>query len=785
MRFHTDHLSLDLNGAWSFAYTTEPVRESPRSVADIEATGMATYPCQVPGNLELDLHAAGLLPDPFYGMNMTLLRPLEHAHVWYWRRFRAPEEASGTPQLVFEGLDCFAKVYLNGQLIGTGDNMLVEQVFSLDDTLQPDNELLVHIRPAYDEASKYTYPPSLNALGSNYESLYVRKAPHMYGWDIMPRAVSAGIWRPVTLRFRPPSHIAYVYLETLDIAPDHSHASLAAHYQVSMPHGADDRCAIRLHGECGGSAFDETHPLLFDAGLFRFRVDGPELWWPRGRGEASLYRCQATLLVNDEEVDSVAFTHGVRTVELDRTSVTDASGSGEFCFRINGERVFAMGSNWVPVDAFHSRDAERIPQIISMANELGCNMLRCWGGNVYEDDSFYELCDTHGIMIWQDFAMACAVYPQDADFCQRLEAEARQVVRRLRQHPCIVLWAGDNECDAAYSWGGRQRDPNSNVLTREVLPRVLRDEDPTRPYLPSSPYIDPVAYQQGEHLIPENHLWGPRDYYKGDYYKNPISHFASEMGYHGCPSPTSIRRFISPEKVWPYQDNDEWLLHATSPVPGVDLFDYRIELMAKQVRELFGEVPDNLEEYAFASQISQAEAKKYFIELFRSDKWRRTGILWWNLIDGWPQFSDAIVDYYFGRKLAYSYIQRAQAPLCLVLKEPSNWDQALVACNDTRQDLHVAYSILDVASGEKVTEGAALAKADAVTPLERVPFSNSWKRLYVLAWESELGPGKSHYLAGNPPFDLAQVRMWLARAELLSAEWLREAGFPSTWANAT
>ncbi len=131
---------------------------------------------------------------------------------------------------------------------------------------------------------------------------------------------------------------------------------------------------------------------------------------------------------------------------------------------------------------------------------------------------------------------------------------------------------------------------------------MLRDEDPTRPYLPSSPYVDPEAFQAGDHLLPENHLWGPRDYFKSDFYKNSLCHFASEIGYHGCPAPSSMRRFISPDKVWPYQDNEEWLLHSTSPVPGVNIWDYRVELMAKQVRELFGAIPDNLEEFALASQ---------------------------------------------------------------------------------------------------------------------------------------------------------------------------------------
>ena len=756
--------SLDLGGEWSFAYSIEPPTAPFRSAEELGGAGLKSYPCTVPSNFELDLQAAGIIGDPFYGMSMAALKPFEHAHVWYWRRFQAEEQPGCNAELVFEGLDCFADVYLNGEQIGSCDNMLIAHQFAVDGLLRGENELLIHIRPALEEARKYDYPPSLSALGANYESLYVRKAPHMYGWDIMPRALSAGLWRPVKLRFRPAERLEEVYLETLSISEDRRVARLMLHYQARIAGDAQDACEVQLAGRCGESAFSERRPMLFQAGAFSFDLEGPALWWPRGRGEPNLYQCRATLLKNGRELDSFEFKHGIRMVALDRTSITDPTGKGEFCFRINGERVFVLGTNWVPVDAFHSRDATRIPQIIALAEGIGCNMFRCWGGNVYEDDLFFELCDQKGFMVWQDFALACAVYPQDRAFCERLEHEARQVVRRLRQHASLVLWSGDNECDMAYSWGGRRRDPNTNVLTRQVLPQVLREEDPTRPYLPSSPYVDSVAFEAGETFLPENHLWGPRDYYKSTFYKNSLCHFASEIGYHGCPSPSSIHKFISPEKVWPYTANEEWLLHATSPVPGVNLYDYRIELMAKQVRELFGQVPETLEDFAFASQSSQAEASKFFIELFRSSKWRRTGLIWWNLIDGWPQFSDAVVDYYFQRKLAYSFIKRAQVPLYLLLKEPENWRLTLVACNDGREDISLEYSVRDVDTGEVLSSGQAIASADSVTTLGQISFSMGEKRFYLLEWQSALGGDRSHYLAGNPPFELARYRGWLEKA---------------------
>jgi beta-mannosidase len=766
MDFRKGQPHIDLNGVWSFSYTLDPPSGFISNTAMLHDAGLPEYKATVPGNFELDLQANGIIGDPFFGMNPAALRTYEQAHVWYWRRFTAEERPDCDAMLRLEGVDCYAIIFLNGKLFGQCRNMLIEHEFNVGRRLQSENELFIHIHPAVKIARRRDYPPSLLALASNYDSLYVRKAPHMYGWDIMPRILSAGIWRPVRLMWLPKARLNRVWLETLGISSDRREARLKLHYRANT--GAEGGYEIRIEGRCSGSVFSAGAKLLFEAGSMGFTMRDPALWWPRGRGPASLYDIRVSLLKDGAEVDRMTFTHGIRTVELDRTSVTDEKGSGEFCFRINGEKVFVLGTNWVPVDAFHSRDAERIPPILDMAEEIGCNMIRCWGGNVYENDLFYEICDRKGIMVWQDFAMACAVYPQDADFQRALEREARQVIRRLRQHACLVLWAGDNECDMAHAWGGRPRDPNTNVLTREALPRALREEDASRPYLPSSPYMDETAYRAGERYLPENHLWGPRDYYKSKFYVESLCHFASEMGYHGCPSPESLRRFLSPEKLWPYADNEEWLLHATSPIPGVDLYDYRVELMANQVRVLFGEVPDNLEEFAFASQASQAEAVKFFIEMFRAAKWRRTGILWWNLMDGWPQFSDAVVDYYFGRKLAYGFIRRAQAPLLVMLREPQDGAQEIIACNDTRQNLDLLWSVTDMETGAAIASGQSSAAADSVTPLGGIPFDASAQRFYVLEWQSAPGAGRSHYLAGLPPFPLAAYRKWLQGAGLLA-----------------
>lgn len=737
--------------------------------------GYESVPAVVPGNLELDLHRAGKIPDPFFGLNQWN-RDCEYLHMFYATEFTY-EGGYESPQLYFEGLDTIADIYLNGICVGEADNMLIPHDFSVGYALREGkNELLVHIRPAVIEARNYPITPNDNALPYNTESLYIRKAPHMYSWDIMPRFVSGGIWRPLSLRECKADRICSddVYLTTLKVDTVNNTAMMRLNYNVSV--AADDisEYEIELSGVCGESSVYFRDRLRFTGGNRNFGVENAKFWWPRNAGAPNLYHFTLTLYRKGEAVDSWEKDIGIRTVELDRTSVTDKEGSGQFRFIINGKPVFCMGTNWVPVDAFHSRDAERIPEILPMLTDLGCNIVRVWGGNVYEDDLFYDYCDRDGIMIWQDFIMGCATYPQDEDFRMRLGLEIEAAVKRLRNHTSIILWAGDNENDCSYNWHGVRRDPNKvNLLTRRVIPEVLERLDFFRPYLPSSPYVDETAFANGSKNISEDHLWGPRDYFKGNYYKNTVCHFASETGYHGCPSPDSLKKYISPEKLWTATeparwsgiDNDEWLCHATAQEtdPRKD-YVYRIRLMADQVTTLFGSsVPCTLNDFARASQISQAEAKKYFIERFRLSKWRRTGIIWWNLIDGWPQISDAIVDYYFVKKLAYSYIKRSQNPLCLMFDEPQDGSIALYAVNDGTEERAFTYRVTEMGSGRTVAMGEYTAAPDSSAPIVKVSVAEGEKKFYFIEWQCGDIKGSNHFMTNIKDIDYSEYMGYIEK----------------------
>lgn len=756
----------DLNGNWQMLLIGNDEysksAEAIRTYGKVVSMDAVRISARVPGNFELDLQTAGMLPDPFFGSNVLLLQKYEGTHIFYARKFSYSRIEGKFPRLVFEGIDTVAEIFLNGEPAGKCDNMLVTQSYEVGGLLREgENELVVHIIPACIAARAGKISAGNTAMKYTYESLRLRKAPHMFGWDIMPRIVSGGIFRPVYIEYRPEESIVQAYLMTAAADAERGTALLELFYETDVKASDLSGYTISVTGECGNSHFSASSRLWFTSGKFSFTVNDARLWWPKGSGEPNLYDIRVELKRGRDIIDTYTSGFGIRTVRLERTATTDEFFSGKFQFRINGRRIFIMGTNWVPADAFHSRDRSRLPKMLDLLDDIGCNAIRCWGGNIYEDDFLYQHCDKAGILVWQDFAMACGSYPIDDEFVEAIEKEARSVVRRLRGHPCICLWSGDNECDVFMRAYGQ--DPGGNRITRKILPEVLEYEDPARPYIPSSPFIDKEAAALPEDRLPENHLWGSRDYYKSRYYSGSHCSFASEIGYHGCPSVSSLKKFISADSLWPWQNNDEWIIHCASPETDRNgPFAYRIDLMAKQIRELFGLIPDNIEDFSLASQISQAEALKYFIELFRSGKWNRSGIIWWNLIDGWPQISDAVVDYYFDRKLAYFYVKQSQQPLLLCFSEPENQTITLKAVNDTGRRLDFNYEVFDYANnGRKVIEGSDSA-AEEVISLCGLPYSGDETKLYTIAWSCGEYSGKNHYLCGNPPFSLCKYKQFLA-----------------------
>jgi beta-mannosidase len=764
---------VSLNGVWELSYWPQPAKPV-RSPAEMQQLSFKTVAATVPGNVELDLFAAGVVPDPMIGNNVWEIRKYEGYQWCYTRKFPTPEFQEGQNiHLWFGGIDCLADIWLNGVKVGSTDNMLIEHSFDVKSLLEKgkDNEIKVIIRSAVIEAQEY-FQDMLSTKGGNgqAESSHIRKAPSSYGWDIIPRLLGSGLWRNVELRISNPIRFTDVHWMTTDIDTANKKASGRLDYQLKIPFDQFDKHkVVATLTRNGKEVYRREQVLDAHASRMHFSVENAELWWPRGYGEAALYEGIVSVIDNNGKIlASDKKNIGLRKVALNMSEITTPEHPGEFCFIVNGEKIFIKGTNWVPIDAMHSRDASLLHKVIEMSVDLNCNMLRCWGGNVYEDHAFYDFCDNNGILVWQDFSMACNIYPQDDDFAAKIRKEAQAVIIKLRSHPCIALWSGNNENDEVFKWSlaGFNLDPNRDRISRQVLSAVVFEFDPSRPYLPSSPYYTPEFHARGgdPQLMPERHLWGPRGYYKAPFYTDVPAHFVSEIGYHGCPNRESLEKMFDREYVYPWKKNTfEWNIQWQTKAVCENYVSLetnrRNNLMLNQIKELFGEVPSDLDRFIFASQSVQAEAKKFFIEFWRMDKFRRTGILWWNLRDGWPIVSDAVTDYYCSKKLAYYYIKQVQYDACVMVGDAKEGNHPVIAVNDTRTKKTGTVTVRDVDTKEVLFAGKFVIPVNGKTTVGYIPENGKqamWKIEYTIDGEKL----SNHYLAGKAPFKLKDYETW-------------------------
>ena len=756
---------LSLNGPWQLYYYQENPATNPTNPQALHAMDLTPIPATVPGNIEIDLMAANLAPEPYFGLNSLEYRKFEFNAWWFEREFTIPADYANNDIIIeFEGLDTFATIFINNQPVASTDNMLIPYQFDITDyvNIGASNTITVHFASAVNKAREMDFPAGVRTWETlSDEHANVRKAAHSFGWDISARMMSAGMWRDVTIFSRPKTYMKEVYYAVP--GANASNAHLSVFYRFATDDLTLDGYSVKVEGHCGDSHFVAEAPTIFVSNKININIPQPKLWWPVGYGEPNLYTVTFTLLKDGQPVATQTDRIGLRQVKLER----DYSGAGgnpannNFRFIINGMPIMARGTNWVFLDCLHSRDKDRLPMAHQLLREQHTNMVRMWGGNVYECDEFYDLCDTHGIMIWQDFSLACAIYSQYDHMAKSIEEEAAVIIKRLRNHPSIVLWAGDNEIDVMAASLGRQHPHGRyNRLTRETLPQAVNMHDPYRDYLPSSPLIEGDYNSDSE--MPEQHNYGPRDYYKGDFHRLCKAHFISEISYHGCPSLSSLQKFIPAEELWPYsEDSPSWRMHNSEHISGIKRDYDRNVLMMKQVKVLFGAIPEKIEDFIAASQISQGEALKFLIENTRIQKWRKTGMLWWNLADGWPQLSDATIDYYNRRKLAHFYVQRAQQPLHMIMGESEGWGHKVCLCNDSRQDKTVTYTITDFDAGTVVQQGTVQVDANENLFLPSIPSLPGDKRLYLMVWECDGIKYGSHYINGFPPFALEQYKKWL------------------------
>jgi beta-mannosidase len=626
-------------------------------------------PAQVPGCVHLDLMAAGRIPDPFPGLNENKVQWVGESDWLYRCVFDLPDryEEQQTVVLCCEGLDTFALVWLNGKQVASSDNMFVPLRIEVGSLLRPgQNELNILFESALRHGKQREEQMGQRALWNGDSSrLYVRKAQYHYGWDWGPTLLTAGPWRAVRLEvYR--ARIADLHCP-LEVSEDLQSARLPV--LVELEHGAVGQ-TLRLElFEPGGKIVEETTLTVQNNDLRHiFTLASPRLWWPNGYGEQARYRLVVTLCEGEAQLDRREQLLGLRRLRLVQRPLVDQPGTS-FFFEINNTPIFCGGANWIPGDSFLSRiTPERYRAWLKLAADGNMVMVRVWGGGIYEEDIFYDLCDELGLLVWQDFLFGCGVYPAHAAFQESVRAEAEANLRRLRHHPSIVLWCGNNE---DYAIADQHYDPDFNgdflstqfparAIYERLLPAVCEALDPTRPYWPGSPFGGPAG---ADPTIGDVHVWNvwqrPNIPYQD--YPEFAGRFVSEYGMEAFPALSTIVTFASSAEQYP---QSRVMDHHNKATGGPRLL---VSYILDNVR-----LASDLEGYIYASQFIQAEAVGAAVRGWRR-RWQgpgreyTAGALVWQLNDCWPVISWAIVDYEQRPKPAYYVMKRELAPLAVGL----------------------------------------------------------------------------------------------------------------------
>ncbi|MFW5438205.1 beta-mannosidase [Paenibacillus apiarius] len=657
---------------------------------------------KVPGDVHTTLIERGIIDDPFYGHNDQKCRWVEEKVWWYRTVFiwDGEREDSERMELVFEGLDTFATVYLNGVELGPTDNMFISHSFEATRELKKGkNVLAVKIEPVHLHAgSKQQYYWS----GFSKKRIWTRKAQSHYGWDWGPRLVCAGIWKDVHLVKRRRAYIDSVFAHTAEVKDreavvdvavdarvfDRSEACFAEVKLLDAEGAPVAAQSIRLDR---GPGFVQDGAICAHglSGNARLHVPNPALWWTHDLGEPYLYRLKVTLRSGGEAVDTRQERFGIRTLELMQR---DEAGHHAFTFVLNGVKLFAKGANWIPIDSFIAAvPDDRYSRLIRMAQEANMNMLRVWGGGIYERDIFYDECDRLGLLVWQDFMFACALYPDyNRSFMDNVRREIEQVVKRLRSRTCLALWCGNNENDwlyeALHASGEIAHPFYGEKIYHELMPALLEALDPTRLFWPSSPY---GGNDHNSREVGDTHNWQvwhgniePRVFgtpQVQDYsveglsfkkFKGDTTKFASEFGMHASSNRYTLRRNI-PESQF-FWGSDEMMYR------NKDIHHPKGILLM----EGYTGAPANMEEYMNYSMLTQAEGLKYGIEHYRRNKPDTSGALFWQLNDCWPGTSWSVIDYYGLPKAAYHYARKFFAPVLLTADHDAGQDLSLWVLND-------------------------------------------------------------------------------------------------------
>jgi beta-mannosidase len=645
------------------------LRATPGAHVPAEIVGR-TVPATVPGCVHTDLLGAGLIPDPYLDDNELSLAWIGRTDWTYRTTFRPPAGDHERVDLVCAGLDTVATVSVNGVEVGRTENMHRGHRFDVRALLrQGDNELTVAFDSVYRyaEAQRERLGDRPNAYPEPFQ--FVRKMACNFGWDWGPTLVTAGIWQDIGLHAWSTARLATVR-PLVTVAGRDGRVEL----HVEVERVADVPLTVRA------TVADAHAEVVVPAGqrtaVLTLAVREPALWWPRGYGEQARHLLEVTLHAPDgDTLDAWSRRVGFRSVRLDTTP--DEHGT-PFALSVNDVPVFVRGVNWIPDDAFPTRiTRERLAERFGQAADANVNLLRVWGGGRFESEDFYDLADERGLLVQQDFLFACAAYPEEEPFASEVAAEAAEQVTRLTPHPSLVLWTGNNE----NIWGWHDWDWQEPLAGRtwgrgyylDVLPRIVAELDPTRPYWPGSPWSGTETIHPNDPAHGTTHIWdvwNTDDYTK---YREYVPRFVAEFGYQGPPTYATLRRALSDDPLAP---DSPGMAHHQKAVGGD----------AKLQRGLDAHLPApaDFDDWHYLTQLNQARAIQLGVEHFRSHRDVCAGTIVWQLNDCWPVTSWSAVDGDGRRKPLWYALRHAYADRLLTV-QPRDGGLAVVAVNETAE----------------------------------------------------------------------------------------------------
>lgn len=658
---------------------------------------------RVPGTVHQDLLDHGRLPDPFYGMNEQKVQWVEKED-WLYRTVftvTADQLKSDAAWLTFEGLDTYADVYLNGSLLLKADNMFVGHKLAVKDVLREgENRLMIRFRSPVEETAPqwdtdgFNYPAD-NDHSEKRMSVYTRKAPYSYGWDWGIRLATSGIWRPVKLTFCNGAAIDDFFVRQQEVTEQV--AKVDNQLEINNVTSTPKEAQVKVVYAYGEQADTLTRTVVLQPGKNSLSmpawIEKPHLWMPNGWGDPALYTFTAIVSVDGKEVASREEAIGLRSI---RVVMEDDKDGKSFYFEVNGKPMFAKGSNYIPGDALlPNMTGERYARLFEDIRAANMNMVRVWGGGIYEDDRFYEEADRNGILVWQDFIFACTTYPHDPTFLKRVSEEAVYNMRRLRNHASLAMWCGNNEIyEGMRYWGWKDKyspvvwkemTEGYDVLFRQLLPELVAANDPGRFYMHGSPYEAnwgrPESWK-----IADSHNWGT--WYGQKPFESldtEIPRFMSEYGFQAFPEMKTIRMFASPEDY-----------ELESPVMNAHQKASIGNFLIKKTMALYYKVPEKFEDLIYAGLILQGQGMRHGIEAHRRHRPYCMGSLPWQLNDSWPVVSWSSIDYYGNWKAMHYQIRRAFAPVLVdAIKEGNNLSYYIMSDRLTDEELTLNLELMD------------------------------------------------------------------------------------------